>query len=196
MILKEYVAYYINSGRTVYFTMLDATKAFDRVEYCKLFKFLIGQGLPQIIRPLLNMCAGHLVRISWNGVYSNSFPVKNGVKQGAVISPVLFYCYLDKLLFNLDVNCNDCFAGKCLSVHSHMLAILRRRLVQCIVYYLLVIVLLTISRSRSMLKKYQSISYLNLLVRLVVLKLKSLFFTLKVMQLRLLTNGLILSWSD
>ena len=71
--------------------MLDSNKAFDRVEYCKRFKLLAERGLPSvIIRLLLNMYAGHSVRISWNVVYSNSFPVKNGVKHGAVISLVLF----------------------------------------------------------------------------------------------------------
>ena len=56
--------------------MLDASKAFDRVDYCKLFKLLIERGLPSvIIRLLLNVYTGHFVRISWNGVYYNSFPV-------------------------------------------------------------------------------------------------------------------------
>ena len=48
--------------------MLDDTKAFDRVEYYKLFKLSIERGLPPvIIRLLLNMYTGHLVRISLNG---------------------------------------------------------------------------------------------------------------------------------
>ena len=65
--------------------------AFDRLEYCKRFKLLIERVLPPvIIRLLLNMYTGHLVRKSWIGVYSNSFCVKNGLKQGAVISSVLF----------------------------------------------------------------------------------------------------------
>ena len=54
----------------------------------------------------------HLVRISWNGVYSNSFPVKNGVKQGAVISLVLVCIYIDRLLCELEGNGIDCFIGK------------------------------------------------------------------------------------
>ena len=90
--------------------MLDATKAFDREEYCKLFKLLTERGHPSvIIRLLLHMYTGHLVRLSWNGVYSNSFCVKNGVKQGAVISPVLFCCYIDKLSINLEAKGIGCF---------------------------------------------------------------------------------------
>ena len=38
MVLKETIAYYVNNRSTVYCTMLDATKAFDRVEYAKLFR--------------------------------------------------------------------------------------------------------------------------------------------------------------
>ena len=52
------------------------------------------------------------LRISWDGVYSNSFPIENGVKQGAMISPMLFCCYIDKLLFNLEANGIGCFIGK------------------------------------------------------------------------------------
>ena len=65
MILKESNAYYSNNGTTVYCTILDATKAFDRVEYCKVFKLLTERGLqPVIIRHLLNIHTSHLVRIS------------------------------------------------------------------------------------------------------------------------------------
>ena len=43
---------------------------------------------------------------------TNSFTVKNGVKQGAVISPVLFCIYIDTLLFNLEINGLGHFIGK------------------------------------------------------------------------------------
>ena len=37
MIVKEVISYYVNNGSQVACTFLDATKAFDRLEYCKLF---------------------------------------------------------------------------------------------------------------------------------------------------------------
>jgi hypothetical protein len=43
MVLKEAIAYYVQHGSYVYCTMLDATKAFDRVNYCKLFRSLVGR---------------------------------------------------------------------------------------------------------------------------------------------------------
>jgi len=49
MILKESVAYYVNNGSSVYCCFLDATKAFDHVEYCKLFRMLIKRNLPFVV---------------------------------------------------------------------------------------------------------------------------------------------------
>ncbi len=36
--------------------------------------------------------------VSWNGVKSDQFQLCNGVKHGGVLSPVLFYIYLDPLM--------------------------------------------------------------------------------------------------
>jgi hypothetical protein len=47
---------------------------------------------------MLNLCISHITRIGWNGAYSNSVKVLNGVRQGAIISAVLFCIYLDGLL--------------------------------------------------------------------------------------------------
>jgi len=44
------------------------------------------------------MYTNQQVRVLWNGVYSNVFSVVSGVKQGGVISPVLFCLYMDELL--------------------------------------------------------------------------------------------------
>ena len=99
LVLKETIDYYIANRSTTYSVMLDATKAFDRVQYCKLFRKLIDRKLPLvIIRFLLNMYTVHEVRVEWNGHYSRWFNIQNGVKQGGVLSTVLFCIYIDGLL--------------------------------------------------------------------------------------------------
>jgi hypothetical protein len=92
--------------------MLDATKAFDRVEYCKLFRQLMLRKIPPIIiRLLLNMYVNHTTHVAWNGIFSERFSVRNGVKQGGILSPVLFCIYFDGLLSELSKAGIGCFMG-------------------------------------------------------------------------------------
>ena len=41
------------------------------------------------------------LRINWNGCISSEFTVSNGIKQGVVLSPLLFAVYLDNLFKEL-----------------------------------------------------------------------------------------------
>ena len=64
--------------------------------YCKLFRELLDETLPrEYLRLLLNIYTNHVTCVLWNGICSAEFSVKNGVKQGGVISPVLFCIYID-----------------------------------------------------------------------------------------------------
>ena len=81
---------------------LDATKAFDRINYCKLFRLLLKRDFPAcILQVLLCFYTNNFVRVSWCGLFSEYFLAMNGVKQGGVLSPVLFCVYIDDLLVSL-----------------------------------------------------------------------------------------------
>jgi hypothetical protein len=112
MVLKEAMAYYHHSNSTVFCTFLDASKAFDRVNYGKLFRLLIERGLPScIVRMLVNLYTQHRIRVSWGTLFSSYFTALNGVKQGGVMSPVLFCVYIDNLLAMLQKAGVGCFIG-------------------------------------------------------------------------------------
>ena len=88
------------------------TKAFDRIQYCKLFRKLIHRKLPiTVVRFLLNMYTSQRARIVWNNQYSDWFEINNGVKQGGVLSPVLFCVYIDDLLIAVKSAGYGCFVG-------------------------------------------------------------------------------------
>ena len=71
----------------MYFVLiLEASKAFDRVIYCKLFNELLKRDISQIVlRLLLYMYTSQALRVKWGHTVSNYFTVRNGVKQGGVL---------------------------------------------------------------------------------------------------------------
>ena len=112
MVLKETIAYYHSHDGSVFCSFPDATKAFDRLHYCKMFRLLIKRKLPaHIIRLLINIYTNNCVRAACHGVMSVYFVAVNGVKQGGVLSPVLFCLYIDDLLLTLFKSGFGCFMG-------------------------------------------------------------------------------------
>ena len=92
--------------------MLDATKAFDRVHFGKLFTLLRERQVPAIyLRIMLDMYTRQRVYTTWNGAKSRQFNIANGVKQGAILSPILFCVYIDDLLNRLNGSGLGCHVG-------------------------------------------------------------------------------------
>ena len=101
-VLEEVLQYYKNNNTNVYVMMLDASKAFDRVEYTKLFSLLVNRKLcPVVCRLLLYMYTNQRPCVKWGSQVSREFCVHNGVKQGRILSPLLFTVYVDVLLLRL-----------------------------------------------------------------------------------------------
>ena len=93
---------YVHSGLAakhfVGTVFMDLSKAFDMVEWDTLFKELLERGISALyLRGLLYVYRMQSCIVSWNGFESFKFNVTNGVRQGAVSSPVLFSIYIDKL---------------------------------------------------------------------------------------------------
>ena len=93
-ILMETATHFVNNNSCVYSCFLDASKAFDKVHYGKLFNLMLKRGVPSVIvRFILDGYIRHRMCAQWERHTSRSFHVCNGVKQGAVISPILFAVY-------------------------------------------------------------------------------------------------------
>ena len=79
MVLKESISYYNQHQTPVFCTFLDATKAFDRLHYCKLFKLLLKRQIPaHILRVLINLYTNSCAQVAWGGITSDYFSVANG----------------------------------------------------------------------------------------------------------------------
>ena len=87
-ILLDTIEYYNENKTDCYLLLLDASKAFDRVEYVKLFKMLKDRNMcPVVLRLLMNMYVNQKIQVRWNNLLSSQHNISNGVKQGGCLSP-------------------------------------------------------------------------------------------------------------
>ena len=111
-VVNEIVNYYVSNDSNVYATFLDASKAFDRVQYECLFEILLERKFCALVARLLAFIyIKQMCRIKWANSISESFTAQNGVKQGGVLSPLLFNIYIDILLQRLKHTGIGCHIG-------------------------------------------------------------------------------------
>ena len=90
--LSEYIEY------RVYVAFLDASKAFDKINHWILFKKLIARRVPiYLVKVLCFWYQNQSMYIKWGSIFSGKFHVTNGVRQGGVLSPLLFNVYVNEL---------------------------------------------------------------------------------------------------
>ena len=109
---SETIQYYRSNGSNVYMTLLDCTKAFDKIQHTKLFRTLMNKKIcPSIIRLIMNSYLMSTAVVKWNNSAATPFKISNGVKQGGVISAPLFALYIDPLLKKLNSSKQGCHIG-------------------------------------------------------------------------------------
>ena len=92
------IDHFLSNGRRVFGCAMDLSKAFDMVELSELFSTLVTKGVhPVFLRVLLYIYKEQQCDVKWAGKQSQRFSVANGVRQGAVSSPLLFSIYIDDL---------------------------------------------------------------------------------------------------
>ena len=108
-VATETISYFLRNHSEVFTCLMDMSKAFDLVKHSVLLNKLIDTGMPPlVIRFILASYSNQKANVKWNGQSSYHFSIKNGVKQGAVLSAVLYCIYTNGLfekLRKLNIGC-------------------------------------------------------------------------------------------
>ena len=108
--LKHVINYYHEMSSPVFVCYLDASKAFDRLNFWSLFDKLLNRGMPDfIVRLLMYWYTHQCFYVRWGASISEAFYSSNGVRQGGVLSPHLFNVYVDDLSQDLILSKAGCF---------------------------------------------------------------------------------------
>ena len=84
----------------------------DRVNYRVLSETLLKRGLCAVIsRLLLNLYTHQSMYVKWSELISKPFTPVNGVKQGGILSPILFAVYIDALFLDFTKQSIGCRMG-------------------------------------------------------------------------------------
>ena len=101
-LVSEVVSYFLQRGSHPIVTLLDCSKAFDTCKFNILFTKLLDRKVPPIVvRTLIAVYENQYAWVKWGGARSSKFTIRNGTRQGSILSPALFAVYVDDLLGEL-----------------------------------------------------------------------------------------------
>jgi exonuclease III len=96
------INHFVDRGSTISACLLDLSKAFDKVNHHGLFLTLMDRHTPKEFILMLKLWYTNCsAQIRWGNALSASFKVMAGVRQGGVLSPILFAVYIDFLITEL-----------------------------------------------------------------------------------------------
>ena len=108
-IFKEIVNTFLEDDSVVYACFLDLSKAFERIDHSILIRKLLCDKVPSyIVNILSSIFMKSKVCVHFNGSFSNSWQIMQGVRQGGILSAYLFTYYIDDILkrvFSEDIGC-------------------------------------------------------------------------------------------
>ena len=109
LILHNLVDYYCSKRKKfLYGCFVDFSKAFDRIPRYNLFEKLLKYDISgNFYSCLANIYTNNRACVKLNKQVSDYFDINQGVKQGCILSPILFNIYMADLPRKLESGKND-----------------------------------------------------------------------------------------
>ncbi len=111
-ILKEIMFNNSHTRDKALITFVDLSKAFDRVNHYILGNKLLDENVPvDIILFLMHYLRNQAASVVWGEHHGHLHPVEKGVRQGGILSPLLFKIYINSILQTVSCMDEGCLFG-------------------------------------------------------------------------------------
>jgi len=119
--MRKVVKFFNNRNSTVNIGSIDLRKAFDKTNIYGILCMLQEKKLnPDLVNLLENWFLKSSTSIKWQNILSRDVPLMSGVKQGGILSPLLFILYVNVILEKLEKSGLGCFIGyKCCNSYMY-----------------------------------------------------------------------------
>jgi hypothetical protein len=100
--IREALAYAETHNKKLCILSLDFKDAFD-ISHTYLYEILKGHGFKEgFIDQIRTIYAGAMASVQINGHLSSTFPIQSGIRQGCLLSVILYAIVLNPLLYKID----------------------------------------------------------------------------------------------
>ena len=112
-IVRKIIQFFNKRGGTISMALVDVKKAFDKANIWGILLLLQNKAInPDLITVLEHWFTTSSARAKWNNVLSEPVSLLSGVRQGGILSPLLFSAYIDVVLDDLEKTSCGCFINK------------------------------------------------------------------------------------
>ena len=111
--MQIYLRFYVEHSSAMHVAFLDASKAFDRVNRCKLLTKLENQGEAKYILRLISydFISQHIYMYMVGEFLLGFFYIYEWSETGGILSPLFFNVYMDNLIAQLNSQHIGCSTG-------------------------------------------------------------------------------------
>ena len=112
--VKEIISKYVKSGTEVHAAFLDMSKAYDCLNHHTLIEKLLDSELPlSVVAILKSLYFNQEFHTSYNDSKSGKHCIGNGIRQGGIMSGLLFNFYINNLVKRMNSKEKGCTLNGC-----------------------------------------------------------------------------------
>ena len=97
----------------IFIVFIDYNKACDSVNHIQVLKIFNDMGFPRhVVAMIQALYEKQSAIVRWNGAHTKPFFIEKGVRQGCILSPLLFCAYTEQVMREAEITESSAVVGR------------------------------------------------------------------------------------